>query len=502
MALLEDQDRKNLIDWLSRLPSLSDEDDRDRLLDGLPDDIFARTARNQNTIYADISAIVASVDRYSRSEVGSAPIIQVIRNGFREALASEYEQQLHTLLNKLEEQLGLPKTGRHSSIQRRIMQGGWLVPLLTLAVLLVAGGMVLAAGGIWPPGTSSPTPTSTPTPTSVSTPTALGPSQAAISTPEPTLTSTETPTPTAIPPSPTITPTSEPTPRPNGSLYQGSEVIGCAYAHVTRRLYFVDYVALGSDSHNKFSWLRLDKEPPDYIPRLIDHKSLEDVALSHNGQAAYITTRDDANGLGTLLAADLTVQIPKVLRVIAKDLHAPQQISIPRDDDDYAYVIEFDSPGRLLRINVSTGEVRSIGEGFNRAIGLLVTRDLRYAFISEQADGGNNSRVIRLDLNAFNRTIVEVTSNLTYPFFLTWANQEQTAILVSERGDTGTGVPGTLQLLENVVSEPAMFRQTTVASGIPDITEAVVIGKQQLALCGNQQVRQLNVSIPLYDPHP
>jgi hypothetical protein len=108
-------------------------------------------------------------------------------------------------------------------------------------------------------------------------------------------------------------------------------------------------------------------------------------------------------------------------------MQAPQQIFLdePRQQ---AYVVEYANPGHLIRIDLKNGQKTLLLNNLNNAIGLLISADLAYAYISEQSGGG---RISRYSLQGGAR--IEIASGLTNPFFLTWADPAQSAILVAER---------------------------------------------------------------------
>ena len=148
----------------------------------------------------------------------------------------------------------------------------------------------------------------------------------------------------------------------------------------------------------------------------------EDIAVCADETTAYVTERT-----GNLLRVNLNKADRSDATLIASDLQAPHQIYLD-EQHQQAYVVEFASPGRLLQIDLQTNTVTPLLEGLNNAIGLLISADLAYAYISEQSGGG---RITRYSLQG--KANLEIASGLTNPFFLTWADQMQTAIFVTER---------------------------------------------------------------------
>ncbi len=148
----------------------------------------------------------------------------------------------------------------------------------------------------------------------------------------------------------------------------------------------------------------------------------EDIVVAADENTAYVTERT-----GNLLKVDLSNANRAAAVVIAGGMQAPHQIYLD-EVRQQAYLVEYASPGRLIRIDLSTLQQTVLLNGLVYAIGLLVSADLAYAYISEQTGGG---RVSRYDLQ--DGTRLEIASNLVNPFFLTWADAAQTAMFVTER---------------------------------------------------------------------
>lgn len=69
--------------------------------------------------------------------------------------------------------------------------------------------------------------------------------------------------------------------------------------------------------------------------------------------------------------------------------------------------------------------------GLNNAVGLLVSSDLAYTYISEQSGGG---RITRYSLQ--DGVPMVIASGLTNPFFLKWLDAAQSTIILTERDPT------------------------------------------------------------------
>jgi hypothetical protein len=152
----------------------------------------------------------------------------------------------------------------------------------------------------------------------------------------------------------------------------------------------------------------------------------EDVKVTADGATAYITERS-----GNLLRVALNgVAAPNraSASVVAAGLAAPHQIAL-REDLNVAYVVEFAPAGHLVRIDLGTGARTNVAFNLENAIGLLVTGDHRWAYVSEQAAGGG--RVRRVDLAS--GRLEPVLGGFTAPFMMAFNNASESAILIAER---------------------------------------------------------------------
>jgi len=147
----------------------------------------------------------------------------------------------------------------------------------------------------------------------------------------------------------------------------------------------------------------------------------EDIAVLADEHTAYVNERT-----GNFLRIDLGSANRASAVVVAAGLHAPHQIWID-EAHNQGYVVEYANPGRLLRIDLGSGTVTTLYATLNLAIGLVVSSDLAYAYISEQ---GTNT-VSRITLSSGVKTVV--ASGLTAPFFMAWADDSQSAIFITER---------------------------------------------------------------------
>ncbi|CEG11451.1 conserved hypothetical protein [groundwater metagenome] len=148
----------------------------------------------------------------------------------------------------------------------------------------------------------------------------------------------------------------------------------------------------------------------------------EDIAVLSNEQTAYVTERT-----GNLLKVNLSNANRSAATVVCSGLNSPHQIWID-ELHNQAYLVEFANPGRLIRIDLSTGAQTILYSSLNLAIGLVLSSDLAYAYISEQGTGGTVSRI-----SLSSGTKVVIATGLTNPFFMTWADASESSILIAER---------------------------------------------------------------------
>jgi hypothetical protein len=149
----------------------------------------------------------------------------------------------------------------------------------------------------------------------------------------------------------------------------------------------------------------------------------EDVKASADGQHAYVTERT-----GALLRIELNNAARAHAQVVSAGMAAPHQIVLA-EDHGYAFLVEYANPGRLLRIDLASGAQAVMADNLQFAIGLAMSADLRFAYITEQAPAGG--RLIRIDLVSGSRE--ELLTGLTNPFMLTWADAGRGALLTTQR---------------------------------------------------------------------
>ena len=211
----------------------------------------------------------------------------------------------------------------------------------------------------------------------------------------------------------------------------------------------------------------------------------EDVAVDVAESHAYVTERG-----GNLLRVDLANANRAAATVVASGLTAPHQISLD-EAHGRAYVVEFADPGRLLSIDLASGTATALVSNLANAIGLVMTSDRRFAFVTEQTPAGTG-RLVRFDLLLGTRQ--ELATSGTAPlFFLRWADAGETAILTTERD------PANQVLLMDLTQSPVAV--TAVAIGVPSRPSSVaVLSAADLLVCSDSVVSELALTGTVYVP--
>jgi len=201
----------------------------------------------------------------------------------------------------------------------------------------------------------------------------------------------------------------------------------------------------------------------------------EDVKLSADGLHAYVTERS-----GDLVKVSLSAANRSSANVIVSGMTAPQQLALDEAHNS-AYVVEYAEKGTLWQINLGAGTRTAVLSNLNFAVGIVLSSDLQFAYISEQTTGADGGRVSRFRLSDGSRQ--SVATGLTAPFDLTWADAGETSLFVTERDpanrltriDVTTGAT-------NVVS-PVGFRPSSVAQ----------VGVSRLLVCCDQLIQSLDL---------
>jgi len=161
-------------------------------------------------------------------------------------------------------------------------------------------------------------------------------------------------------------------------------------------------------------------------------------------------------------------------------MNAPQQIALDEAHNS-AYVVEYAETGQLWRINLMTGAKTAMLSNLNFAVGVVLSADLAFAYISEQTTGAEGGRISRFRLSDGSRQTV--VAGLTSPFDLTWADPAETSLFVTERDPANriTRIDTTAGTL-NVVSGVG-FRPSSVSCA----------GASRILVCCDQVIQSLDL---------
>jgi len=201
----------------------------------------------------------------------------------------------------------------------------------------------------------------------------------------------------------------------------------------------------------------------------------EDIVASADGITAYVTERN-----GSLLQVSLGNANRSAAMAIASGLHAPHQICLD-EQHKQVFVVEFANPGRLIQIDLKTKQQKILLNGLNNAIGLLVSSDLAYAYISEQSGGG---KVTKYSLQG--SAHITLATGLTNPFFLTWSDATESSFFVAERDPANR--------VTLVKTEPSSGSAVHVVTGTGMRPSSVAsIGARQLLICCDTIIQKTDI---------
>src|SRR5262249_16618195 len=159
-------------------------------------------------------------------------------------------------------------------------------------------------------------------------------------------------------------------------------------------------------------------------PREPGHTHPADVKVGMDALHAYVT-----EGNGDLVRISWANANRAAATVLATGMTAPQQIFLD-EAHGTAYVVEHASPGHLWRIHLASNSKTPVVSDLEFGVGLVLSADLQYAYVSEQTAGPDQGRVSRIQISNGVRTKLAV--GLTKPSHLAWADAAQTSLLVTE----------------------------------------------------------------------
>jgi hypothetical protein len=141
-------------------------------------------------------------------------------------------------------------------------------------------------------------------------------------------------------------------------------------------------------------------------------------------------------------------------------------------------------------ITASHVAARSV-TSLTNAVGIVLTADLQFAYVTEQTPGPDQGRVSRIQMSSGSRTTL--VTGLTSPFFLAWSDASQTTLLVAER-DPANRITGI-----NVSSATT----NVVATGVPSRPSSVAVPSPgKLLICSDQVIEEIDFSVVLQPAGP
>ncbi len=222
---------------------------------------------------------------------------------------------------------------------------------------------------------------------------------------------------------------------------------------------------------------------PAYAVLGTGYTNPEDVKVSMDDSHAYVTERS-----GDLVRVALTNANRAAATVVTTGMTVPQQLCLD-EAHQAAYVVEYASPGHLWRIDLTTGSKTAVVTNLEFAVGVVLSADLHYAYISEQTTGADKGRISRIQLSNGQRTTL--ATGLINPFFLTWADAAQTALLVAER-DPANRITSI---------SPTGAGTTVIAAGVPARPSSVaVIAPGRMLVCCDQVIERVDFTPVLFQP--
>lgn len=204
----------------------------------------------------------------------------------------------------------------------------------------------------------------------------------------------------------------------------------------------------------------------------------EDVKVGLDNLHAYVSERG-----GALLKIALSNANRAAATVVTTGMAAPQQLFLD-EAHGAAYVVEYASPGHLWRVNLGTGARTAVSSNLENAVGVVLSADLQFAYVSEQTAGADQGRVSRIQIS--NGSTVKLTTGLVNPFHLTWSDASQTTLLVAERDPAN-------RITSISVNGGA---STVVVAGVPSRPSSVaMMSAGHMLVCGDQVIERVDFTL-------
>ena len=203
----------------------------------------------------------------------------------------------------------------------------------------------------------------------------------------------------------------------------------------------------------------------------------EDVKASADGVHAYVTERS-----GDLVRVALTNANRAAATVVAAGMTAPQQLFLD-EAHNAAYVVEYASPGHLWRIDLTTGTKTAVVSNLESRVGVVLSADLQYAYVSEQTTGPDKGRVSRIQTQqrgAHQARHGPDQLRSSSPGL----DAAQTSLLVAER-DPANRI--------TAISPIGAARRTSIASGLPARPSSVaMLTPGRMLVCSDQVIEHVD----------
>ena len=223
---------------------------------------------------------------------------------------------------------------------------------------------------------------------------------------------------------------------------------------------------------------------PAYVVLGTGYQQPEDIKLSSDNVHVYITERT-----GNLLRFSLAAPNRASATVVSSGMTAPQQLALD-EAHNAAYVVEYAPAGRLLRIDLTTGTQTPVLTNLDHPVGLIISQDLQFAYISEQTAGPDKGRISRYKLSNGART--PLATGLTNPFFLTWSDASQAQIFVPERDPANR-----ISLLTLSTASLQL-----VAAGVPVRPSSVAVTHPgEILVCSDQIIESVDFVLGSFQPN-
>jgi hypothetical protein len=250
-------------------------------------------------------------------------------------------------------------------------------------------------------------------------------------------------------------------------------VIGCDYIKSKNQLVFVESNSgrissiVPGTSHSSQSYKILGQ---NYI-------SPNDIVVASDGRYAYVTGSD-----GNLLRVDLENADRSHANIIISKLGQPHQMALD-ETKNQLYLVDWASSGNLTRIDLGSKTKTIMASGLQYPLGLLLTKDFRYAYVSEMTGIQSFGRLVRIDVSTGQKEFV--LDGIIGQHYLTWADSNESGILITENN------PQSRLLLIDLKSAPVKAKPL---STIPVKPSSVSIAFSNLILvCCSGEIDQIDL---------